>query len=128
MVRLLFFCISAPLHNIAGCFVFFPRLFYFVSYAQLGLFFPSFSSCPWLLWGVLEFKLAGVPLLSFLSLFSFPSNRVFPHYQLPNLVLSIFIPVFFFHTLTNILPSHPGLYRMGWDYMLNRFSSIFLIT
>jgi len=53
--------------------VFFHVFFFFFSFhiAQLSLFFHSFSSCPWLLWDVLEFKLAGVSLLSFCFLLFF---------------------------------------------------------
>jgi len=109
--------------------VFFHVFFFFFSFhiAQLSLFFHSFSSCPWLLWDVLEFKLAGVSLLSFCFLL-FSIQSYFPHYQLPNLIFINLHSISFFHTWTNILFSHPGLYRMGRDYMLNCFSSIFLIT
>lgn len=73
-----FFCIDAPLH-LAGCFVFcIDFLSIFFSFQMLNSVFspPSFSSCPWLLWDVLKFKLAGV-FFSFLSPF-FPFNRIFP--------------------------------------------------
>ena len=43
----------------------------FFSFQMLNSVFspPSFSSCPWLLWDVLKFKLAGVFFSSFLHFF-----------------------------------------------------------
>jgi len=119
MVRfLIIFCIHAPLH-LAGCFVFFLS-FYFPFHILNSVFSPLFfSSCPWLLWGVLKFRLAGVSF-SFLS----PFRRIYPRYQLPNLFLLTSVSSYF--DRCSILSS--WIVSGGTGLYVELFFPIFLIT